>query len=84
MSYKNAILFRPGLYPFLLATEADGIPMTLGELEALHAECERALIEYDEYEANQADMEPHKRDGFAEMMAEMADFERKAKRENGI
>ena len=51
MSYKNTVLFRPSdKYPFLLATEADGIPMTLGELEALHAECERALAEFDEHE----------------------------------
>jgi len=51
MSYKNTILFRPSdKYPFLLATEADGIPLTLEELEALHSECENALRLYDESE----------------------------------
>jgi len=29
------------------------------------------------------DMEPHKRTGYAERMAEQADYERKARRENG-
>jgi hypothetical protein len=51
MSYKNSIIFQPAhsTYPFLLATEADGIPLTEPELSALHAECERALKEYDDY-----------------------------------
>ena len=50
MSYKNSILFQPtsSKYPFLLATEADGIPLTLEELEALHQECERVLQEWDD------------------------------------
>ena len=55
MSYKNSIIFQPttSKYPFLLATEADGIPLTLEELEALHSECENALRLYDdEMEAN--------------------------------
>lgn len=52
MSYKNSIIFQPttSKYPFLLATEADGIPLTLEELEALHSECENALRLYDESE----------------------------------
>ena len=50
MSYKNTIIFQPttSKYPFLLATEADGIPLTLEELEALHSECENALRLYDD------------------------------------
>lgn len=96
MSYKNTILFQPttSKYPFLLATEADGIPLTLEELEALHSECENALSLYDdaeieshraEYEAadDERDQEPHKRDGYAEKMADQADYLRKAARENG-
>lgn len=49
MSYKTSILFQPtrGKYPFLLATESDGIPLTKEELEALKFECEVALREYD-------------------------------------
>lgn len=48
MSYKNTVLYRPeGKYPFLLATESDGIPLTKEELEALKFECEVALREYD-------------------------------------
>lgn len=52
MGYKNSIIFQPttSKYPFLLATEADGIPLTLEELEALHSECENALRLYDESE----------------------------------
>lgn len=33
---------------------------------------------------DQLDMEPHKRDGYAEKMADQADYLRKAQRENGI
>ena len=96
MSYKNSVIFQPttSKYPFLLATEADGIPLTLEELEALHSECENALRLYDDAEIEshraeyvaataQADMEPHKRDGYAEKMADQADYLRKAARENG-
>ena len=36
----------------------------------------------EEYEAEQAAMEPHKRDGYAERMAEMANIRRKDQREN--
>ena len=36
----------------------------------------------EEYEAEQAEMEPHKRDGYAERMAEMANIRRKEQREN--
>lgn len=83
MSYKNTILHRPGeKYPFLLATEADGIPLTRAELETLKFECECALIEDDEYAAGQDALPPHKRDGYAEKMADHADYLRKAEREN--
>lgn len=74
MSYKNTILHRPGeKYPFLLATEADGIPLTRAELETLKFEIDVALMEDDdyqkeEYEAEQEAMEPHKRDGYAERL----------------
>ena len=37
----------------------------------------------EEYEAEQDALPPHKRDDFAERMADHADFLRKAKRENG-
>ena len=48
MSYKNTILHRPGeKYPFLLATEADGIPLTRAELETLKFEIDVALMEDD-------------------------------------
>jgi len=48
MSYKNTILSRPGeKYPFLLATEADGIPLTRAELETLKFEIECALMDDD-------------------------------------
>jgi hypothetical protein len=109
MSYRISVQFNPeGKYPFLLCTEADGIPMTEPELTALHSECERALQAYDdskrfeyvEHEAaddaeieshraeyvaatDERDMEPHKRDGYAEKMADQADYLRKAARENG-
>lgn len=36
----------------------------------------------EEYEAEQEAMEPHKRDGYAERMAEYADLKRKEQREN--
>ena len=36
----------------------------------------------EEYEAEQAEMEPLKRDGYAERMAEMANIRRKEQREN--
>ena len=112
MSYKNTILHRPGeKFPFLLATQADGIPLTRQELEALKFECEVALMEDDEwhcanddetkvdqsemeemkrqydaeqYAFDQADMEPHKRDGYMERLCEMADLRRDEIRENGI
>ena len=52
MSYKNTILHRPGeKYPFLLATEADGIPLTEDELVSLKFECDVALRAHDEYKA---------------------------------
>jgi hypothetical protein len=52
MSYKTSILFQPtrGKYPFLLATEADGIPLTRKEVEALRFECEVALMEADNHD----------------------------------
>ena len=48
MAYKNSILHRPGeKYPFLLATEADGIPLTREEAETLKFELECALMVED-------------------------------------
>ena len=83
MSYRITVLFRPeGKYPFLLATEADGIPMTMDELEALHSECERALREFDDHETGQSALEQHQFADYAEKIAEKADFLRKAQREN--
>lgn len=117
MSYRNTILHRPGeKYPFLLATEADGIPLTRGELETLQAEIDVALMEdddfdpksfdatemeemrrqydaehmgmscyasRDDYDAAQADLPAHKRDGWAERMYEQADMRRQQLREEG-
>ena len=85
MSYRNTILHRPGeKYPFLLATEADGIPLTREELETLQAEIAVWLREDDDYQAGQDALPPHKRDGYAERMADHADYLRKAQRENNI
>lgn len=84
MSYKNTILSRHGeKYPFLLATEADGLPMTKEELEALQSECELALREFDEHEMGQSALEQHQFADYAEKIAEKADFLRKAQREDG-
>lgn len=48
MSYRITVLFHPeGKYPFLLATEADGIPLTRSELETLKFEIDVALMEDD-------------------------------------
>ena len=83
MSYRITVLFRPeGKYPFLLATEADGLPMTKEELEALHSECDRALRESDEHEMGQSDLEQHQFADYAKKIAEKADSLRKAQREN--
>lgn len=84
MPYTITVLFRPhGKYPFLLATEADGIPMTKEELVALHSECELALREFDEHEMGQSALEQHQFADYAEKIAEKADFLRKAQREDG-
>ena len=40
-------------------------------------------VEIDEYLESQAALPEHKRDGYAERMAEQADMLRKEKRENG-
>ena len=83
MSYRITVLFRPeGKYPFLLATEADGLPMTKDELEALRSECGRALREFDNHETGQSALEQHLFADYAEKIAEKADFLRKAQREN--
>lgn len=72
MSYKNSILSRPGeKYPFLLATEADGIPLTRAELETLKFEIEVA----------QEALPPYKRAGAVEMMSEMNAMRRNQLRE---
>ena len=42
--------------------------------------CAMNVLRLEEIER---DMEPHKRSGYGEMMAEQADMRRKAKRENG-
>ena len=52
--------------------------------EQLIALCFACGISYkDVLEAAEADMEPHKRTGYAEKMADYADNLRKAKREQG-
>ena len=49
MSYRITVVVQPeGKYPFLLATEADGIPMTHEEMVSLQNEIWAALREYDE------------------------------------
>ena len=42
-----------------------------------------AELEREEYEAGQDALPPHKRDGYVERMAELADIRRKEIRENG-
>lgn len=53
------------------------------EVEALDQQQHDAETAQEEYEAEQEAMPPHKRDGYAERMAEMADMRRKEIRENG-
>jgi len=82
MSYKNTILSRPGeKYPFLLATEADGIPLTRAELETLKFEIEVALMKTDGYAPQQEALPPYKRAGAVEMMSEMNAMRRNQLRE---
>lgn len=42
-----------------------------------------AEVSREEYEAEQEALPEHKRDGWAERMAELADMRRKEQRENG-
>lgn len=65
---------------FEALVKASGV---ISEIE-LSALCHMAGIPYkDVLEAAEADMEPHKRTGYAEKMADYADNERKRQREVG-
>jgi hypothetical protein len=47
VSYHITIDYRPeGKYPFAMNTEADQIPLTITELEALRNQCQEALQTY--------------------------------------
>ena len=52
------------------------------DCQQLHATWQEQ--EYEEYMESQAALPPHKRDGYAEQMAEEADMRRKALKENGL
>ena len=60
-----------------MAEFTGGNTMNVGTQQQFDAETAQ-----EEYEAEQAEMEPHKRDGYAERMAEMANIRRKVQREN--